>query len=125
MRRFGAQCNNLPHNVIRVSDSRSVVSVALSAAGRARLVARHELVVAAEERAMTATPTTNATLPFRASGFRTLTQGLDYAAQGETGCNFFSVRGELAQVLPYRGLRSWPRRRPRFSSSSSPASMRA
>jgi fatty-acyl-CoA synthase len=69
-------------------------------------VARHELVVAVEERAMTATPTTNAALPFRLSGFETLTQGLDYAAQGETGCNFFSARGELAQVLPYRDLRA-------------------
>jgi fatty-acyl-CoA synthase len=55
---------------------------------------------------MTPTPTTNATLPFRVSGFDTLTRGLDYAARGETGCNFFSARGELEQVLPYRDLRA-------------------
>ncbi|HLT00670.1 MAG TPA: fatty acyl-AMP ligase [Geminicoccaceae bacterium] len=54
---------------------------------------------------MTPTPTTNATLPFRVSGFATLAEGLDYAARGRTGCNFFSARGELQQVLPYRELR--------------------
>jgi fatty-acyl-CoA synthase len=55
---------------------------------------------------MTPTPTTNSTLPFRLSGFRTLTEGLDYAAQGETGCNFFSARAELERVVPYRDLRA-------------------
>ena len=54
---------------------------------------------------MTPTPTTNATLLFRVSGFTTLSEGLDYAAQGRTGCNFFTARGELQQVLPYRELR--------------------
>jgi fatty-acyl-CoA synthase len=54
---------------------------------------------------MTPTPTTNARLPFRRSGFATLSEGLDYAARGETGCNFFSARGELEQVLPYAELR--------------------
>jgi fatty-acyl-CoA synthase len=54
---------------------------------------------------MTPTPTTNLTLPFRVSGFATLSEGLDYAAQGRTGCNFFTARGELQQVLPYRELR--------------------
>jgi fatty-acyl-CoA synthase len=54
---------------------------------------------------MTPTPTTNATLPFRVSGFATLSEGLDYAAQGRTGCNFFTARGELQHVLPYRELR--------------------
>ena len=54
---------------------------------------------------MTPTPTTNARLPFRLSGFATLAAGLDYAARGETGCNFFSARGELEQVLPYSELR--------------------
>ena len=54
---------------------------------------------------MTPTPTTNATLSFRVSGFTTLSEGLDYAAQGRTGCNFFTARGELQQVLPYRELR--------------------
>ena len=54
---------------------------------------------------MTPTPTSNATLPFRVRGLATLAEGLDYAAQGETGCNFFSARGQLEQVLPYRELR--------------------
>jgi fatty-acyl-CoA synthase len=54
---------------------------------------------------MTPTPTTNATLPFRVRGFTTLSEGLDYAAQGRTGCNFFTARGELQQVLPYHELR--------------------
>ena len=54
---------------------------------------------------MTPTPTRNARLPSRLSGFATLSEGLDYAARGETGCNFFSARGELEQVLPYRELR--------------------
>jgi fatty-acyl-CoA synthase len=54
---------------------------------------------------MTPTPTTNARLPFRLSGFATLSEGLDYAARGETGCNFFSARGDLEQVLPHRELR--------------------
>src|SRR5690606_5033188 len=61
--------------------------------------------ICAEGRMMTPTPTTNATLPFRVSGFATLAEGLDYAARGRTGCNFFSARGELQQVLPYRELR--------------------
>ena len=55
---------------------------------------------------MKPTPTTNARLRFRLSGFGTLAEGLDYAARGETGCNFFSARGELQQVLPYRDLRA-------------------
>ncbi|MEK0082360.1 fatty acyl-AMP ligase [Benzoatithermus flavus] len=54
---------------------------------------------------MKPTPTTNPLLPFRAEGFDTLAAGLDYAAQGETGFNFFSARGELVEVLPYRTLR--------------------
>ena len=65
-----------------------------------------DFVVEAQGRAMTPTPTTNARLPFRLSGFGTLSEGLDYAARGETGCNFFSARGELQQVLPYRELRA-------------------
>ncbi len=40
------------------------------------------------------------------SGFATLTAGLDYAARGVTGFNFYSSRGELEHVLPYRELRS-------------------
>lgn len=53
-----------------------------------------------------ATPTANQTLPFKSEGFATLTQGLDYAATGETGFNFFSARGDLEVALPYRELRA-------------------
>ena len=38
-------------------------------------------------------------------GFPTLAKGLDYAAQGSQGFNFYSPRGELACSLPYRDLR--------------------
>jgi len=51
------------------------------------------------------TPTTNRALPFRSAGFRSLVDGLDYAAQGETGLNFYSSRGELDEVLSYAALR--------------------
>jgi fatty-acyl-CoA synthase len=52
-----------------------------------------------------ATGTTNASLPFRVAEFETLTEGLDYAARGETGVNFYSPRGELLEALSYRDLR--------------------
>jgi fatty-acyl-CoA synthase len=55
---------------------------------------------------MIPTPTTNAALPFRVRGFVTLADGLDYAARGETGCNFFSARGQLERVMPYAELRA-------------------
>jgi len=51
------------------------------------------------------TPTKNATLPHVACRFETLTDGLDYAARGETGYNYYSVRGELVLALPYAELR--------------------
>ena len=54
---------------------------------------------------LAATPTTNRVLPFRTGGFATLAEGLDYAARGETGCNFYSPRGELEVALSYRELR--------------------
>jgi fatty-acyl-CoA synthase len=37
--------------------------------------------------------------------FSTLTEALDYAAGGRAGFNFYSGRGELIDVLPYRDLR--------------------
>ncbi len=43
-------------------------------------------------------------LPFRAANFATLTEALDYAAQGETGANFYTRRGQLYASLPYREL---------------------
>ena len=51
------------------------------------------------------TPTTNAGLPYRLADFATLPQALDYAAQGETGFNFYTGKGELAEALPYSTLR--------------------
>ena len=44
-------------------------------------------------------------LPFRRGGFSSLCDALDYAAQGETGLNFFDARGRLTACLPYRDLR--------------------
>ncbi|MEE9344970.1 MAG: fatty acyl-AMP ligase [Methylococcales bacterium] len=51
-----------------------------------------------------ATPTIN-TVPLRAADFNNLSEALDYAAEGVTGCNFYTGRGELYSVLPYSELR--------------------
>jgi fatty-acyl-CoA synthase len=51
------------------------------------------------------TPTVH-NLPFRAADFTTLTAALDYSAQGETGANFYTGRGELYATLPYGKLRT-------------------
>ncbi len=51
------------------------------------------------------TPTSNRALPQVLAEFTTLTEGLDYAAQGLTGLNFYSGRGILDCVLPYAELR--------------------
>ncbi len=48
---------------------------------------------------------TNNTLPQRLADFETLTEALDYAADGVTGCNFFDARGKLSDVLTYKELR--------------------
>jgi len=53
----------------------------------------------------TVTASTNCKLPFRIAEFETLVAGLDYAAKGETGCNFFTPRGELQEALTYREMR--------------------
>src|SRR5690606_3804756 len=47
----------------------------------------------------------NQSLDFKSSGFGNLVEALDYAAEGETGINFYDGRGELEQVLSYRDLR--------------------
>ena len=54
----------------------------------------------------TALPTVNASLPMRISGFSTICEALDYAAQGETGYSFFNLRGEVATTLSYATLRA-------------------
>ncbi|HHJ38174.1 MAG TPA: fatty acyl-AMP ligase [Methylothermaceae bacterium] len=51
-----------------------------------------------------ATPTEN-TLPLRPADFSTLAEALDYAALGQTGCNFYNGRGEFYEALPYAKLR--------------------
>ncbi len=60
-----------------------------------------------EEDRAGATPTPNGDggQARRFGGFATLTEGLDFAARGETGLNFHVGRGELAHVLPYAALR--------------------
>ena len=45
-------------------------------------------------------------LPRRLADFPTLVDALDYAARGESGINVYSGRGVLAEILPYRDLRS-------------------
>jgi fatty-acyl-CoA synthase len=54
---------------------------------------------------LTATPRSNVRLAQRLGDFKTLSQALDYAAQGQTGFNFYSSRGALETVLPYAGLK--------------------
>ena len=53
---------------------------------------------------MNATPTLN-NIPFQFENFSTLAEALDYAAQGQTGYNFYSGKGNLSAVLPYKKLR--------------------
>jgi fatty-acyl-CoA synthase len=50
------------------------------------------------------TPTEN-TVAFRAADFSTLCEALDYAALGQTGCNFYGSRGKLSAILSYADLR--------------------
>jgi fatty-acyl-CoA synthase len=51
------------------------------------------------------TPRANRDLEQKLGGFATLAEGLDYAARGLTGFNFYSSKGVLAHVLPYAELR--------------------
>jgi fatty-acyl-CoA synthase len=44
-------------------------------------------------------------LPLRRADFASLADALNYAAQGDTGANFYAGSGKLATVLPYRLLR--------------------
>jgi len=54
---------------------------------------------------MQLTTTSNDNLPLRVAAFDTLAEGLDYAARGATGCNFFSERGRPTHSLTYREVR--------------------
>lgn len=51
------------------------------------------------------TPTKNDSLPLKMSGFATIAEALDYAAQGETGFNFYNLRGEPYFSMPFAELR--------------------
>ena len=51
------------------------------------------------------TPRSNRDLPQVLADFGTIAEGLDYAARGVTGFNFYSARGVLQHVLPYAQLR--------------------
>ena len=51
------------------------------------------------------TPSSNRALPQVVAEFSSLAEGLDYAALGLTGMNFYSSRGALDFVLPYAELR--------------------
>jgi fatty-acyl-CoA synthase len=51
------------------------------------------------------TPTENS-IALRRGDFQTLVEALDYAAEGTTGMNFYSGKGDLAVALPYPLLRS-------------------
>jgi len=54
---------------------------------------------------LTAAPSTSPDLPYRPAQFSSVTEGLDYAARGVTGCSFYGGRGELEQVAPYAVIR--------------------
>jgi len=50
------------------------------------------------------TPTESG-IPLNNASFASLTEALDYAAEGESGFNFYNGRGDLWITLPYRELR--------------------
>jgi fatty-acyl-CoA synthase len=54
---------------------------------------------------MTPLPTRNSQLALRRAGFRSVPEMLDYAARGETGVTFYSVRGEILSALAWREIR--------------------
>ena len=51
-------------------------------------------------------PNANTSLAAKISGFATICDALDYAAQGETGYSFFNLRGEVSATLPYAQVRA-------------------
>ena len=50
-------------------------------------------------------PTLNSNLMLRRSGFRTVPELLDYAAQGETGVGIWDARGNMISSRPWREIR--------------------
>lgn len=63
------------------------------------------MTVSQQTEPQAALPSRNASLPLQRSGFATICDALDYAAQGETGYTFFNLRGEVAATLSYADLR--------------------
>lgn len=63
------------------------------------------MTVSQQTEPQAALPARNASLPLQRSGFATICDALDYAAQGETGYTFFNLRGEVAATLSYADLR--------------------
>jgi fatty-acyl-CoA synthase len=57
-----------------------------------------------KESSMQPTPV-NTKLPIKSDGFANLADALDYAANGDSGFNFYDHRGQLESVLSYRELR--------------------
>jgi fatty-acyl-CoA synthase len=55
--------------------------------------------------ALSRTPRHSEALPQQLGGFKTIADGLDYAARGVTGLNFYGGRGALSEVLTYADLR--------------------
>ncbi|MDX2428643.1 MAG: AMP-binding protein, partial [Xanthomonadales bacterium] len=47
----------------------------------------------------------NTNLPVKIAPYTNLVDALEYAAQGDTGFNFYDGRGHLSVVLPYAELR--------------------
>ncbi|HEX7107933.1 MAG TPA: fatty acyl-AMP ligase [Aestuariivirga sp.] len=62
--------------------------------------------VGAVETELVRTPRSNRDLEQKLAGFKTIAEGLDYAARGLTGFNFYSAKGVLSHVLTYAELRS-------------------
>lgn len=58
-----------------------------------------------ETPALRPTPSDTPGFTRRLADFATLSDSLEYAARSETGMNFYSARGSLETVLPYRVLR--------------------
>jgi fatty-acyl-CoA synthase len=57
-----------------------------------------------KESSMQPTPV-NTKLPIKSDGFANLADALDYAANGDSGFNFYDHKGQLDSVLSYRELR--------------------
>ena len=50
------------------------------------------------------TPSVNKTLPMQLDGFATIPEALEYAARGETGYNFYNLRGEPVATISYADM---------------------